>query len=710
MTVSRYLLPCLLLGCVTESRDVSTNTDLEHGGSVVEDSPLLTTAREPAVPLVRGIGHEQNIVEVWLDAGASAALSIDAAGSVRLWPRLPSVTHELDQLSPIEVPIREPRALSFERAGADTFVIAALDNSQSARVIEIEIDAAGQAGVRERFSIPPSDPLLELHVLEHGERLLGLGVDHRLRLYDGHGKQLAELREYGLAPWQLRLAGPPEDRQVAMLLVQPTRLQRLSLADDRITKLGEPHPVTLDRGPNLNDLALLPSGKVAAVLRRQKPYGGQWVIELHDLDSGGVRLLWGETTSARRPRMFAVDDDRVLLEGQRGDGYWVNLGDAVAMPSPYELPETRKLLPREAHTTTTSISLPRSSDAHQVSVNGSMRIGPLNFALLVDPLDTDDHHRLGHESFINWGAVIDPGGTQLAVAPNGSSIVVTSLAELRDQPTTCGFENMYDFEFTDADHLIVLGEERATICAWRTGELVAELALPEHEDGAIRIDGPGVGRIGIRETDELDYYDPNEPRVRQQAAFSSNAFGRLKPLAGREVARWPDLGSKHTTHAVDRVGSIYTSGEVWYDQYLFDTRHFDIRSPSGERRRVVIGEEPVDLFRIVPSPDGRFVALLHAPVEEEWGYGYRTFDLRDDTPHTLTLLDIQAEIPEQNWSVALDPRGIDLSWSEDGSRLAIEDRGHVRVITPDGEVLFDRHDRNFHVEREDDPAKPASDQ
>jgi hypothetical protein len=708
MTTTRYLLPCLLLGCVTESRDVSLSTELEHGASL-ELTPTVTD--EPAVPLVRGLGHEQKIVEVWLDAGATAALSIDAAGSVRLWPRLPTATQELEQLSPIEVPIREPRALSFERTRADTFVIAALDTSQSARVIEIEIDAAGNAGVRERFALPPSDPLLELHVLERGERLLGLGVDHRLRLYDRHGKQLAELREYGLAPWQLRFAGPPEDRQVAMLLLQPTQLQRLSLAGDRITKLGEPHPITLDRGPSLNDLALLPSGRDVAVLRRVRPNSGLWALELHDLDTGDVRLLWGETTSKGRPRMYVLDDDRVLLEGQRGDGYFVDLRGAVGMPTPYQLPEKSRLLPPEGHASTTSIALQRSRDLRQNSVSAGMRIGPLDFTLLVDPLDADHHHRLGHESVVSMQTVIDPSGTQLAIAPARNTIVVTSLAEARDQPTTCGIEDMLDFAFTDADHLVVVGEQRATICAWRTGELVADLALPTNERAAIQIDGPGAGRIGIRETTD-ENWDETMVDVRRQVAFSGNAFGQMKPLAGRELKSWPEIDTKHETHARDRAGNIYSSGREleFGDGFEFDTRHFDIRGPGGERRRVVISEQPVDLLDIVPSPDGRFVALVHSPAEEDdgwsgYGYNYGPVDLRKDEPFTLTLLDIQSEIPEPCWSAALEHFSVDLSWTDDGSRLAMKDIGRVRVISPDGEVHFDRHARNFHVERERDPVE-----
>jgi hypothetical protein len=711
MNVSRHLLPCLLLGCVAESRDLSISAELEHGSDLEatrEATPTVTA--EAAVPLVRGLGHEQRIVEVWLDAGASAAVSIDAAGSVRLWPRLPTQTEELEQLAPIEVPIREPRALSFARGRADdTFVLAALDTSQSARVIEIEIDASGQAGVRERFTIPPSDPLLELHVLEHGERLLGLGVDHRLRLYDGQGKQLSELREYGVAPWQLRLAGPPEAREIAMLLVQPTRLQRLSLADDRITKLGEPHAITLDRGPSLNDLALLPSGRTAAVLRRIEPRSGLWAIELHDLDTGGIRMLWGGTKYGGRPRMHVVDDDKVLLEGKRGDGYWVDLRAAVAMPAPYELPETGKLLPRENYATTTSIMLPRSSDARQVSVSGSMRIGPLDFELLVDPLDADHHHRLGHESFNTMRAVLDPSGTQLAMAITRRSIVITSLSDLSEQETTCGFESMYYFAFSDADHLVVLGDERATICAWRTGELVAELDLPSYVHGVVHIEGPGSGRIGIRETNDEDGFEATAPDVRRQAAFSANAFGSLKTLTGRELARWPEIDSKRETHAIDRAFNIYSSGRVEYEEFQFDTRHFDIHPPSGERRRIVIGEEPVELVDIEPSPDGRFVALVHSPeLEEEWRYAWMPIDLTEDHPYTLTLLDLEREIPEPRWSAALDHWRVDLSWSDDSSRLAMDDRGHVRVISPDGEVLFDRRDRNFHVERESDPSKPAS--
>lgn len=703
-------------------------------GEDPERRDIVPSERVAAAALPRGIGHEAPVVEVWLDPRASAALSVDQRGNVRLWPRLPTATSELSELAPIRVPIREPRTLSLARTSADTFVIAAIDTNQSTRVIEIELDGEGLPGdtpnprgpgVRERFTLPPNDPLLELMVLDGGERLLGLGVDHRLRLYDREGQLLSVFSEYGFSPWQLRASGAPEAPKLAVVLAGPTRIQRIALENDAITKVGVAHPLRLDRGPNLNDLALLPSGKVAAVLRRPKAKTGLWVVELHDLDSGAVKVLWGEASSKRRLRMHVLSDDALLLEGHEGDGYRLDLAKAVLLPPPVptpELPEpplwaSVETLPPESRATPTLVTLPKASDPRQVGVVGSLRAGPFGLGLMFDPLDSDRHFTLGHRSFGGSFVTIDPSGARIASTRSGvDAIVITELGDRSEHTTTCSMAELQALAFSDAEHLVLLGNEKATICAWRSGELRSEVALPGAALDAIHIEGPGKGTIGRRETVEEEWLirseQPVVPDLRHQIPFDANTFGTLAPLTGKALSRWPELDTDidDKTIAFDRTGNVYVRKRI-------DTRHFHIDPPEGKQRKLTFAEKPVDVVRLAPSPDGKLVAIVHSPATEHGYYGYaygyhgdygNVFDARGDIPDRLSLFAIEGETASLRFAASIETTTVSLSWTDDGSRLAVEDAGRLRVFDPNGEVVFDRSDRVLRLEELPDAAEPST--
>lgn len=738
----RHLFACLLFGCTGQPNAGSTGQDTlpgdpdasGPGGELESDGQL---AEPPAIALTRGLGHEADLTEVWLDARASAALTLDALGDVRLWPALPSTQDplpkpgSLDSFTPIRVPVREPLWLSFARVGERSFVVAAIDTAQAARVLEIELDEAGSASFRERFTIPPRDPLLELHVLDGGERLLALGVDHRIRLYDGHGKLLSELTEYGLAPWQLRVAssrqaggldgGPPEAPKLAMVLAGPTRLQRFTITDDRLVKHGEARAFTLDRGPNGNDLALMPSGRVAAVLRRPESKGLQWSLELHDLDSAEVRVLWGELEAKWRPRLHIVDDAWALLEDGIA-GYWIDLRQAVVMPSegatPFELPEKLEELPPESHVTVRRVPLPGTSQAirRHTSVVAGLRVVPDGRALLLDPVPStpttggERHHRLGHRAVSIHSLDFERAGELLAIA-YPDKIAVESTSTFSEQPGGCASESLLRFTFTDPEHLLLLEPKQARICAWRTGQVVATLELPDLpelpdtpiERGVIHPSGLGAGEIALRRSEWIDGEDKLHLT---HTSYANNQFGALEPLAKSEFERWPELGDKWQVAIIDAAGNRYLATEK-------NTRKLVITLASGEKREVALveaGADEVDIWQIEPSADGRFLAIVTAPGDSDgYGHGYYYGGYGGyEVSETLSIWAMASDPPELLWSTIVSSSSIDLAWTDDGSRLAIEDAGRLRVITSRGEVLLDRANRDFQLEElPDDPSATA---
>jgi hypothetical protein len=720
----RHLFACMLFGCTGQPSDDTSET--QPGGEALTGDPGATPSdpgadgqptAAPAIALERGLGHESTITEVWLDPRASAALTLDAGGGVRLWPALPPTQTELAKLTPIRVPLREPLWLSLARAGEHSFVVAAIDTMQAARVLEIHLDEGGKASFRERFRIPPRDPLLELHVLDGGERLLALGVDHRIRLYDGHGKLLSELTEYGLAPWQLRLSGPPEALQLAMVLAGPTRLQRFTITNDQLAKHGEARAFTLDRGPNGNDLALLPSGRVAAVLRRPKAKGPQWSLELHDLDTGEVKVMWGEVKATTRPRLLIVDDQRALLEDGIS-GYWLDLSKAVVMPgggpTPFELPKDLDELPPESHVVVEPVPLPATSEhtRRHTSVVAGVRVVPSTRALVIDPVNPNPagggpnpagggerHYRLGHQPVWVSGLDFESSGDLLALI-HSDETVVESLTT--GETSSCAGSSTHA-TFTDPEHLLLIGTQEARICAWRTGTIVATLELVSDnqyvDTSAVHPTGPGVGEIGARCFEWIEA-DNRTVVTLTHATYANNQFGPLEPIADADLLRWPELPVGAERPITDAAGN----------RYLIDdrTRKLKIELASGEQREFAIVEpeaEKVDIRRIDPSPDGRFVALVTMPSPEPH-YGYYGYGGYANDPETLSIWATASEPPELRWSTILDG-GLKLAWTDDGSRMAIVDGAHLRVVTNDGAVLLERTSRDFQLEELPDAPEPA---
>lgn len=391
---------------VSEMPGVEASASLDNPSSSTTPSRALAPSDwADAMRLEQGLAHRVDVAEVWLDAEAGAALSLDEGGGVRLWPAL---SGEPEQLEPVALPIDEPARLSFSRTSAGSFLIAAVDMAQLGRVLEVR-ESGGSYEVIERMRFGADAPLFELEVLPGGERILALGVDHRLRLFDRSGALLDELAEHGLAPWQLRLVGRGESLAAAVVLAQPTRVQRLSLADDRLQLLGEPRRIYNDRGPNLNDLQLVPGGTHATAFRRPSAKGKAWTLELIDLTSGEVRLLRGEVESRLRPRLHIVDEQRALLEDGSGQGYWVDLRGGVVMPPEFVLPEDPDDLPAESLVATQRIPLAGSIERERwhASIVAGVRAAPRGRGILLDPIDDDTHQVLGHVAATFTGLSLD---------------------------------------------------------------------------------------------------------------------------------------------------------------------------------------------------------------------------------------------------------------------------------------------------------------
>jgi hypothetical protein len=315
-----------LMGCRLEEPTV----DSAHNSPSEEPSKPEV---EPTPARVYSIGLTQSsrtgsLTEIVLDTRGEAALTLEHNGQVRLLPTL-----EPDQI-PWHLQLQDPIWMSLAHKHEGGFIVGVIDTTNAAQIVELVLgERAGEARLEPRFANAPTDPLLELLVLDGGERILALGADHRVRLYDLDGELLSQLDERSFSPWQLRSSGGDgsEPLQLAVTLAAPLRIERIELDGDQLRRSGKPWAVELDRGPNRNDLALTHDGRHAAALRRHKATGSEWSVELIELETGERKLIAGLLDTPVRPRMHMLPGGRMLLESGSGRGYLVALDQAVVL-------------------------------------------------------------------------------------------------------------------------------------------------------------------------------------------------------------------------------------------------------------------------------------------------------------------------------------------------------------------------------------------
>jgi hypothetical protein len=455
---------CVLVGCASGPGNVAATSEPGADPSVSdgEDEAEVATVAAEASPertvLPRGL-HHTRMTEVALDAAGRAALTLDDFGGLRLWPDVTAT----DGALPIILPEIESSWFSLARAGDDAFVVATLDTAGGARVARIELvdGVARRIGL---FELPATDPQFEIHALEGGERILALGKDHRVRLFDSTGKVVSEIDERGFIPWQLRVVQTPgQPARLAAVLTQPVRAQALTIDGDVLRTVGDPWMVALDQSPNRNELALSPDGTHVAALRRHGKRGkGGFALQLIELATGTRRVIVGEIDTKARPRLHYASNDRVLLESGSGKGFWIELAQAV---------------PRDATTfppaVMQTVSLPDAlGDLRmQVAESGGVRAIATDDVLTIDPLGNDDHLRFTRQSLAPYVLALDAKGGLLAWA-HGTHVFVDDTTAAGPAPV--GFDvgaTVHAIAFDEDGNLVLDAGGKAQVRG-RDGALV----------------------------------------------------------------------------------------------------------------------------------------------------------------------------------------------------------------------------------------------
>jgi hypothetical protein len=654
---------------------------LEHDRSTRPPSAAVaakasTAARpvsEESVPLARSF-HETTMSEVVLDARGEAALTLDTDGGVRLWPALRSSAAG----APWALPVREPNWLSLARDGGEGFVVGFVDTAGGARVAHVVVEGS-KVRMVSLFEIPTTDPLLELHVLDGGARILALGLDHRVRLYDRAGTLVGSIDEAGFVPWQLRVSERPgKPPGLAVVLVGPPRVQRFAMNGDSLELVGEPRGVALDQGPNRNDLALSPDGTMVAALRRPRAKGTRFTIQLIDLATNERRMLAGDVDGRIRPRLHFVDDQRALLESGTGQGFWVDLSAAAPWTSGTDKAAIEALVPVPLQ----AVALPASSQAERMhaTVAAGVRAVPTPHALVVDALDEAGHLELGAAPVLPIAAALDATGTRAAWSIGNAILLDETSGGGRSRELPALESPVVELAFVGDGALLALSADgRALLLGSEDGQVIASTRVPLHwglAASSFRREGPDAGSLAVLTT------RPQEPL--QVLDVSGTGFGAGRQAPRSERVAWSELGVR----ARDIGGVLKT---LRFDEV--PAAEIDALSLGSDGRAWVATEGPQPVLhrvqdgevettplrqgkvrRLVPDPTGQRLAIVH--------------EIQSSTGFAVTVLD--AATQERVWTrPATEFR--DLDWSADGTRVAVADEDGGAVLdAATGELVYAR--------------------
>jgi hypothetical protein len=656
--------------------------------------PVATTPTPAPTPetLVLPAALQQVVMtEIMLDPRGNAAITFDEAGGARLWPDL-----RAQAPAPIALPFTEAASASLAAAGERRFIVAAIDTAGATRVGQVDIDAQG-ARWQTLFELPATDPLLEIHVLDGGARLLALGLDHRLRLYDPQGNARSIIDTPSFIPWQLRVAQRPDKPPaIVAVLANPVRAQPISLTGDTLTIAGEARMVALDQGPNHNDLALSPDGTFVTALRRPKAEGRGWYLERIDLASGERRWLAGDVDTLVRPRLHLVEPNRALLEGGSGKGFWIDLS-AAQLPPP-GVPFDRKLLPR---TQTKIVAVPGSTEDSRMwsTVAAGVRVVAEREALLVDPLTSDEHLRIAAETFRPTLVALDVTGERLAWVHAGHLLVETfgqpapprTIATL-DRPVKV-------LAFVDPARLILVDDRGSvTLRRFDDGAVLGQvkalpswLALAAYHPG-----GKDSGTLAVTGKAERD------PVI--LVPVDASGLGAHRKATESERTSWPELGLPAAEYKRQQAQLRAATGDdtlVVSRTYRAEAWSYLLtRSPN--RRIYRLRDTQAESFELIregyhwlaPSPGSPLVAVIE--------------DTSSDDPRAMSIIDFGRDTPRKLWGRAYPQFANDIAWSADGARLVIAADPALMFDATTGALLLERHHLGLTVQHLPDAKPPAA--
>jgi len=676
-------------GCAGQAAPAAEHSMPSRPPSETTASPEVASEPEAPAPLALARSlHEASMSEVVLDPRGEVALTLDTEGNVRLWTSL-----KADAQEPLALPVREPSWMSLARA-EDGLVLAFIDTVGGGRVMHVELGDDGPR-VTTAFEIPATEPVFELHVLDGGQRVVALGHDHRVSLYDRGGVERSAVDPIGFVPWQLRVQQVPgQAPAIVAVLVGPTRVQPLALEGDQLRPEGEPRAVEIDQGPNRNDLSLSPDGRTMVAMRRARMRGRRLTLELVDLPTNERRLLAVELDTRERPRVHVVDGERILLESSSGRGFWLDVAQAV----PWDRGTTREETEDVPAVEVSGVALVESTEARRMHTTlvAGVRAVPTAHALVVDPIDDTRHLALGTTPLRPEQVAIDASGARVAWT-TGSSIVLDDLGT-GEPPwmVTTPHEMMVELAFVGADRLLTLGRDGLAVVVDADGQELSRAKMPVGwglaEAGFRRGGDLGSGTLGLlprRKSESLQVLDVGEGAlgaVRGLERSRQTRFDQMETQLRdvRSVAESLGVGDM----PVEALDVMVEDGRGGYLLTNRSVQPVLFWATEGGTRSIPLREGNVE--RLSPSPDGTQVAVVQRTSSGGLGEFRSAFERM-----VVSVIDLSTE--QRTWTRVISG-SVDLDWSRDGRRLGMASIEGGRVVDAQtGETLLERRDLGLKV-------------
>lgn len=675
------LAACVLTGCNHPGAEPAHNpaSPATAEADLIRETSSATAAAPAARAVevesygLRRLTHRADLVDAYADPAGVFVASTDEDGGVRLW----RVGDEADT-TPVELPVQQPAWLSLGAIDDTNALVAAIDTTGGAIVWKVGLGPdAPQAQVA--FEIPPTDPLFEIHVLDGGNRILALGIDHSIRLYDAAGTVVGTLTEPGFIPWQLRVQQKPgKTPELAAVLAHPVRIEALSLSGDKLARSGTAHRVVLDQSPNRNDLALTPDGRTAVSLKRPRSRGRTWAVELVDLETGTRRVLAGENRGRVRPRMHLLDDDRLMLEDGEEHGTFYSLADAQPLTTPIGDVDLESL-PVATPAGQRSLEHSMIGSRMRAIVVGHTRIGVGSGHLVVDDLDGEDHSKLDAAPLITRTVALSPDSSEVAWV-EGDDVVARAVEPDAPSRVLGSFKEPTALHWVSTQRLVVVTKQgRVRLLDSADGTEVATLAVEQSwgvKSTTLLRDTPAASATlvlqPVKKRAPVRAVQIGDATLKTVARPSSDTS--FQPADSEPAARWlEDLG--HSTEAVGELRWIRSEASAHIGITKGQTPRVWIAASDTAPRSLRLHPGKVTRARV--SADGRWLAVLNE------GFGWFPAHGKSN----VTVIEVESGRRVFARPVTL---GASFGFSSDGHGIAIGDqRGAAVFDTATGDLALE---------------------
>ncbi len=614
--------------------------------------------RDRAAPKLRhkGAAHSASIDMIALALDGTAAVTRDGTGSIRLWPALDG-TRE-----PVPLPARGVEHMSVATNKArNGWTVAVVESSGQGTVLAV--DRTGEAQVV--VSLPPFDPLYEMHVIAGGDRVITLHRDSSIRMLRRDGREIGRFERRKFAPRQLRVSD--DGRRVVGIVEEGVGvggqlqgyLYPLSVTDNpqRVFVGGSPEPFTTSFPPTRQNAALSPDGRFFVFMAPDQ--AGQTLrLLVHDLTRPNSRRSFSTQAPAFSvPTVGFAGRAHVMITSPANEGtaWQVSLADGRTVP--------RSGPPR---------------NVQAVGVAANLVAGGYGTWLYVQDATGGNERFLGYESFRPGAVAFSPKGDWLAWGYDRAEVYVEPFLGPDRTPTRLESDvqdRMRFLFFVDEHHVLGIDTSNTILLVdWTRGEVVAESSVAwslvnvqyESDTGVLLLDGSHQGKrivkVDPRNGFSGQFILPDNGH--RSGLFSRSAGGnavlwtagndgklRTYTLAELERGLTPDevlqkgeFMPPGNLVTIDRVGNLYISASG------------RITVSRGVHTKTI--ELPTEF--IVPSWDGKTMLAMQGDRDGVRVTAYDTANLEEKwTHHVSTFPNSAAWTRDGGWvALASDAGGV----------------------------------------------------